>query len=469
MAAVTLFHDKARAWLRPVLIVILGFIIITIFQVQRMAAVRAADGVGYQGIEYSASGVENPTGEKPQSKLWYTANTWWGNLYNKDAGEYRIHWLDWTTQSWMDTGVATDDREASKADTLWDGTYLYVASGTDDGPGRLYRYTYANNDYTPSPGFPVTVTDHGMEALVLAKDSQGQLWITYTRSSSVYIAHSSGDDSTWVSPYVLPISGASGLKNDDISAIIAFQERIGVMWSNQEELKMYFAVHEDGAPDDSWQSIGAYDPSADDHINLKSLQADSAGNVFAVVKTSFSSLGEPGIVLLACTSGDCSAAGNWQAHVVYERVSGKQKTRPILLIDTENRDLYVFAADTGGGAIYYKKSSIDAISFADGTGTIFIDFDQDINDPSSTKQNLTSNTHLVVIASDNNYYYHNCLTLTEATECPDPAATPTPTATASSTPTPTATVTPTPTATPSPTPQGSEAVDLTLYLPLIQR
>ena len=478
MAGITLPISKARLWLRLVPIVILGFIIITIFQAQRMAVAQATD-IGYQDMEYKTSGISAPTGEKPQSKLWYADNTWWGNLYNKEADEYRIYRLDWLSQGWTDTGVTTDDRKASKADTLWDGTYLYVASGTSSGPGRLYRYTYENDQYSLSPGFPVPVTTHGMEAIVLAKDSLGTLWITYTRSSKVWVAHSIGDDATWGSPYELPVPGASGLAGDDISSIIAFEGRIGVMWSNQSELKMYFAVHNDGADDESWDSISAYNPSADDHINIKSLQADSAGNVFAVVKTSFSALGEPGIVLLACTGGNCTSAGDWQAHVVYERASGTKKTRPILLIDTENRDLYVFMADTGGGVIYYKHSDIDTINFPDGSGTPFIDFDASIDDPSSTKQNLTSNTHLVVIASDNEFYYHNCLTLTGATECPDPNAPPTPTAsptptvtaTPSPTPTMTATASPTPTmtATPSPTPVGSDPGDETIYLPLIRR
>lgn len=469
MAAVTLLISRARAWLRLLPVLILGFIIITLFQAQRMATAQAGD-IGYQDMEYSAGGVSSPTGEKPQSKLWYADNTWWGNLYNNQAGEYRIYKLDWWTQDWSDTGVTTDDREGSRADTLWDGNHLYVASGISGGPAKLYRYTYAGGQYTLDPGFPVDVTGHGMEALVLARDSLGNLWITYTSSNRVWVAHTiGGDDTNWMEPYELPVPGASGLGNDDISAIIAFEGRIGVMWSNQSDLKMYFAVHTDGASDETWPWISAYNPSADDHINVKSLHADDAGNVFAVVKTSFSGNGEPGIVLLACTGGSCTTAADWQAHVVYERQPGPKKTRPILLIDTENRDLYVFMADTSGGVVYYKKSSIDAITFPGGEGTPFIDFNQDIDDPSSTKQNLTESTHLVVIASDNTHYYHNCLTLTELNECPGPqpppTATPSPTSTATPSPTPTITPSPTPTATPSPTPEAGGGI----YLPVIRR
>jgi hypothetical protein len=385
----------------------------------------AADAdVGFQDMNFNTSGVSDPTGQKPQSKLWYNDGLWWGDFYSKGNGAYHIYALDWETQVWSDTGIALDDRENSWADVLWDGTFLYVASGTKSGPGRLYRYTYDANPldgkpYKLSPGFPVQVTSHGMEALVMAKDGTGSLWITYTNGSKVYVAHSAGSDSTWTTPYVLPVPEASGLLGDDISSIVAYDGHIGVMWSNQNLKNMVFATHVNGALDSQWQGVSSYTPSADDHINLKSLHSDSAGNVFAVVKTSFSNVGEPAIVLLACTGADCKLATSWEAHTVYARTASSQRTRPILLLDSENHDVYVFMATSNGGPIRYKKSSIDALNFPTGGETIFIDYGSGISDPTSTKQNLTSSTGLVVAASSGSYYYHNCLTLTSSVECPD--------------------------------------------------
>jgi hypothetical protein len=397
----------------------------------KQATVNAAAdaNIGYRDMAFSTSGVSDPTGQKPQSKLWYNDGHWWGDFYSKGNGAYHIYALDWETQGWSDTGIALDDRENSWADVLWDGTFLYVASGTTSGPGRLYRYTYDANPldgkpYKLSPGFPVEVTSHGMEALVMAKDGTGTLWITYTNGKKVYVAHSVGNDSSWITPYVLPVPEASGLLGDDISSIVAYDGHIGVMWSNQTLMNMVFATHVNGALDNQWQSVSSYTPSADDHINLKSLHADSAGNVFAVVKTSFSNVGEPSIILLACTGGDCKLATSWEAHTVYTRPASSQRTRPILLLDSEHRDVYVFMATSSGGPIRYKKSSIDALNFPANGEMIFIDYGSGINDPTSTKQNLTSSTGLVVAASDGGYYYHNCLTLTSATECPDPNSIP---------------------------------------------
>ncbi len=411
-----------------VMLVTLFLVVVYLLSVQtRPEVVSAAEdaNIGFIDMEYKTSGVSDPTGQKPQSKLWYNDGRWWGDFYSKGQGAYHIYALDWQTQVWSDTGVALDDREKSWADVLWDGTYLYVASGTTSGPGRLYRYTYDANPsdgkhYKLSPGFPVEITDHGMEAIVLDKDSMGNLWVTYTKSSKVYVAHSDGSDSSWITPYVLPVAGATGLWDDDISSIVAYDGHIGVMWSNQSLNNIVFAAHVDGAADNQWQGVNTYTLSADDHLNLKSLRSDSAGNVFAVAKTSFSNVGEPSIILLACTSGDCRSVSNWEGHTVYTRPAASQRTRPILLLDTDNREVYVFMATTGGGPIRYKKSSFDAINFPANGEAIFIDYGGGINDPTSTKQNLTGATGLVVAASDGSYYYHNCMTLTDVAECPDP-------------------------------------------------
>jgi len=83
---------------------------------------------GYKDQSYSP--VSAPTGEKPQSKLWFNDGYWWGSLFNSGTEEFRIHRLNWATQTWTDTGVALDDRPSTRADVLWDGGAgkLYVAS-----------------------------------------------------------------------------------------------------------------------------------------------------------------------------------------------------------------------------------------------------------------------------------------------------------------------------------------------------
>jgi Ca2+-binding RTX toxin-like protein len=108
--------------------------------------------------------------------------------------------------------------------------------------------------------------------------------------------------------------------------------------------------------------------------------------------------------------------GKWKQPVTFGRVQDDH-TRPIVIIDEQNRNLYMFAtAPVNGGTIYYKQAPLDRISFANGKGTPFIQSSADptVNNATSTKQNVNSASGLVVLASDTNskYYLHNTLNLT---------------------------------------------------------
>ena len=409
---------------------------------------QAVVDVGYRAFAYN--GTSAPTGQKPQSKLWFNDGSWWGSLYNSSAGDFFIYRYNWTANSWSSTGTRLDDRNNASADTLWDEATnkLYVASaGTSSSnsgdSARLYRYSYnsSTDTYSLDSGFPVTVVTGGMEVIVFTKDSTGKLWMSYTRSNRVYATHSTTSDSTWITPYVLPLSGAANLISDDISAIVAYDGKIGIMWSNQNDWAMYFGIHVDGAPDSQWTLSPALQMPeyADDHINLKSLQADSSGKVFAAVKTSLNASSSPLILLLWLDN-----QGSWQRRTF--GTVDNDHTRAIVLIDEENRRVHMFAAAPccSGGVIYHKESSLDNINFPSGMGTPFIQrgTDNTINNPTSTKQNLNSTTGLLVMAGDDNshYYVYNRMSL--------PATGPTATRTQTRTPTRTSTLAPTLTGTP---------------------
>ncbi|MFL5800954.1 MAG: hypothetical protein ACJ8CR_04355 [Roseiflexaceae bacterium] len=450
-------------------------------------ATAAPADIGYRDFQFGSSCTATPTGEKPESKLWWNDGSWWGSLCAPD-NTYHIYRLDLANQSWVDTGTRIDDRPSTKADTLWDGQKLYVASHvftTSGAPtssasqwGRLYRYSYntGTKTYSLDAGFPVTVTRGKSETLVLEKAPSGQLWVTYTESSKVMVNHSIGSDSVWATPFVLPVSGASNLKSDDISSIITFDRgtaspKVGVLWSNQNDKKMYFAIHLDGMNEAVWAGFGVYvntsdSPSAaDDHINIK-LQSDGVG-VYAVTKTSNSGT-QPLIILHSCPSA-CSSAGSWTHTTVYRR--DENHTRAILLLDTTHRKVNIFSTtpETGGN-IYRVVFDIDTLSSSSvpESKTLFIQNapDTKLNNSTSTKQTVNSTTGLVVLASDEGtrYYLHNYDALSGA---PPATATPTntlpPSATATRTPTNTPTSTPTPTATPTSTatPTGTQLATAT--------
>jgi hypothetical protein len=382
-------------------------------------AAAAEANAGYIGPSffYNPSGqpkpnvVVSPTGEKPQSKLWHAGGRWWASMFSPAARQYRIFALDWKTQRWAGTGTPIDDRPQTKADCLWDGARLYVVSGGGvestgrDLDARLYRYSFAGGVYRLDAGFPVTVRAGGAEAIAIAKDTAGRLWITYTQQGKVYVRHSTTSDAAWGAPFVVPAAGANAsVSADDISAIVAYDGKIGVLWSNQGDDAFYFAYHVDGAPASSW--IGGVAARrgdlADDHINIASLQSDRAGSVFAVVKTSMSGGSQPSIAVLV---GSKQSGGSLAWRRVTVTNGSQRQTRPIMLIDTSNRRMYVFTADEGGGAIFYKVSDLDDLAFEANTpGTPFIRHAgyPYFNDPTSTKQSVDAATNLVVLASYDN-------------------------------------------------------------------
>ena len=387
-----------------------------------------AQDVGY--VDQSYAGVSKPTGEKPQSKLWIAGGTWWGTLWDTASQDYHIFRFDRESQSWTDTGVLIDERSSASPDAYWDGTRLYVVSAgrsetTSTQAPRIYRFSFnaATQTWTRDSGFPVTIGNGGTEAVTLAKDSTGTLWVTYTQGAKVYLQHSvNGDDKVWTARYQLPTpAGQSDVDPDDIAAIVAYDgDKVGVMFSNQRLQVMYFASHTDGTSDQTWNLVAAYQrpEGADDHMNLKSLQADESGRVFAAVKASHDLPTDPEIHLLALRLD-----GTWTSHPIFTVAEGH--TRAIVLIDSEHRRLHVFAAAPccAGGVIYTKSSPLDNLRFEPGMGTPFISNSAhtQINNPTSTKQNLDSSTGLLVLAGDDDTdrYLHNYVSLGTGPPTPD--------------------------------------------------
>jgi len=381
--------------------------------------VTAAATVGwtsYRDQPIADAGIA-PTGSKPESKLWWNDGSWWASMWSS-AGGFHIFKLSGDHQTWVDTGVQLDDRGGTRADVLWDGAHLYVAShvfsacgcstSAPGHPARLYRYSYdgALKTYSLDSGFPVTINDTSTETLVIDKDSTGSIWATWAQDNVVQVAHTLGGDQSWGAPYALPVTGAATLNGDDISSVVAFGgSKIGIMWSNQTDSAMYFSVHVDGTADSAWSVSRNAVPGpnyADDHISLRSLQADGSGRIFAAVKTSLDSIPNPNpnaplIMLLVRDPG----TGDWSNNV-FGRV-GDNHTRSIVMIDEQNNVIHMFATSpvTGGG-IYEKTSPLNAISFASGLGTrvLFDPNSLDMNNVTSTKQNVNSTTGLVILASN---------------------------------------------------------------------
>ncbi|MEO6577398.1 MAG: hypothetical protein ABIO99_00655, partial [Candidatus Limnocylindria bacterium] len=223
-----------------------GVLIGLIFATLSPAAAGAALGdIGVEGPSY-AGASSSPTGEKPESKAWFNDGLWWASLWDTASSRYEIFRFSVASGTWTSTNVPLDTRSNSRADTLWDGSKLYVASHVFSAtpatgyPSNLYRFSYsAATGYTldVQDGWPQQINTYRSESLVIDKDSTGQLWATWVQGASgsreVWVNRTISGDSTWGTPFKLPGNGTS-VADDDISSVVAFGgDKIGVFWSNQ--------------------------------------------------------------------------------------------------------------------------------------------------------------------------------------------------------------------------------------------
>jgi hypothetical protein len=397
------------------------------------AAPAAVPGTTYRDFVFENATIKAPTATKAQSKLWYADGTWWAGMLQPSSNQLHIFRLDWATQRWADTGTLVDERPSADPDFLWDGTHLYVVSaGRAASPrhaARVLRFSFdkAADRYTLDPNFPVTVTLGGTSAAVITVDSKGVVWVAYQADGRVWVNHSLGHDAQWREPYQLPVPGTV-VDPNDLASIVSFGPgRIGVMWSNQLNDSVFFSTHVDGAPDDQWsapETVVDGQGSSDDHINLKTFPLLGGGTgVVAALKTSNDALLNPNglapLILLAVREGP----DRWAIHQV-SRVQDKH-SRAIVMVDADARQFYVAATTpANGGTIVYKKAAIDDPVFDSGTGTPLVQSATDIkiSNATSTKQFLTKESGLLVLASDNDTgrYLHGVADLGAGLPAADP-------------------------------------------------
>jgi Bacterial Ig-like domain len=433
----------SRFWTATIIVVA-----VALLSVITARAVTFLSVAGFGDFSYGSIVQAEPTDGRPESKLWFNDGLWWGNLYNPVDNEYQIFHLDWNSQNWVTTGVTTDVRPDSRADVLWDGvnSKLYVLSHVkEENPSqtnnpenwaRLYRYSYDavadtySLDVDFDPG--VSVNEDRTRTVVLDKDSTGRLWVTYvsreigSSTYQVYVNYTttSNEDDIWGTPYALSFPEAT-VNLDAISSVIAFTDeegpKVGVAWSNElaNEFgdKFYFATHLDSEnPDTGWELQTEFTDAitypANNHLNIAK---SPNGQLFFAIKTMAT---EPGQPLIALVARDTDGS------YYFRSVSpvGSNDTRPIVIYYAGSNDpgdeyLYVFTVSnpTGGVVCYVRALVTDPLSgmtftpancSVDGgpatatrvlADTTLYSF---ISDVTSTKQGLTNDTDIVVLAAD---------------------------------------------------------------------
>jgi methionine-rich copper-binding protein CopC len=398
---------------------------------------RAAVGVPvtYVSANQFGSGVASPSADKPQSKLWYLDGSWWALMVPGNGTAVTIHEL-MPDHSWRNTGTVVDSRINSTGDALWStqSSKLWVASRVSGAATVVSRYTYntTNRAWSADAGFPVAISGGGTESAAIDQEQGGlqRYWITYTRSSIVWVSHST--DSTgnsWVAPFRPSVPDTS-IASDDLSSVIAFGSSIGVMYSDQNSGAFRFAIHNNADPDATWrvEEISQGLNFADDHINLKQLTGDAQGRVFAAVKTSAGDVAgaSPDAMLVGVLTrtGAANAVGSWA--VAQAGSVADDHSRPQIMIDQTNQELYFFAtAPVDGGDIYYKKTPLSNVQFGPGRGAPFVDAPFVVNNATTAKDPATAASGLVVVAASTGQrrYVHAEMELAGRTADPAPTVT----------------------------------------------
>ena len=346
------------------------------------------------------SSTAKNTSEKPQSKVWMHDNIWWAVIpVDPDPpgvdGTYiwRLVGNTWTQELFLTSATKI------KADTKVDGDTTHILLFRD-GSSKLASVEYVPSSQTYKLwSTRETLVDidlgvSGVETATIDIDSEGRMWLAYnilntsTNDDDIKIMWSNSPFSNWSDPFVLK----SSVDSDDLCAVTAFDgDKIGVLWSNQNDEQFQFKYHLDSDVPTVWSAEELASPNttgeiADDHINL----AVNGGTIYAAIKTSLSGGDNITIGLLERKNNI------WTLY----NVTKSGGTRPIVLFDETNSEIFVLYTTNSISAddIGYKTSSSSPISFS----SLTILKAGSFNNVTSTKQNF--NDKVVILYSTNDIW-----------------------------------------------------------------
>ena len=326
--------------------------------------------------------VTDSTGEKPQSKLWQYAGTWWAVLPTtavSPAGTWI--WRLNPDDTWSNVVQISSDTDV-QADAKAVGGVTHILLHGSSPKLVSVQYNATGNTYEPWSSRPTatSISLPNSETATIDIDSTGRMWLATENGANLNVYYSDAPYTSFTGPITL----ANNINDDDIGVVTALPNgTIGVLWSNQNTQRFGFKVHVDGQLPTTWsadevpasgsaQNVGL--GMADDHLNV-AVAAD--GTLYAAVKTSYDTAGYPKIALLIRRPN-----GTWDP--LYE--VDQSGTRGIVLLNEQDQTVrVVYTSSEGFNDIVVKKSSMSTIAFGSRSTLIT----GGVNDVTSTKQNWT--------------------------------------------------------------------------------
>ncbi len=358
-------------------------------------AVHGAPPVG--GPEtFTTIPVTDSTGEKPQSKLWRHAGTWWAVLPSAAVSPSGTWiWRLNPDDTWSNVRHISTKTDV-QADAKSDGAVTHILLHGPSPELVSVQYNATGNTYEPWSSRPAAtlVSLPGSEIATIDLDSTGRMWLATENGANLNVHYSDAPYTSFAGPVTL----ANNINGDDIGVVTALpNDTIGVLWSNQTTQRFGFKVHVDGQLATTWSAdevpaSGSALPvglgMADDHLNVK---VASDGTLYAGVKTSYDTAGYPKIALLIRRPN-----GTWDP--LYE--VDQNGTRGIVLLNEQDDTVrLVYTSSEGFNDLVTKKSSTSSISFSP-RSTLITD---DVNDATSTKQNWTVEVPVMAASASTAY------------------------------------------------------------------
>ena len=247
--------------------------------------------------------VSANTANKPQSKVWLHADTWWAVAPSTSVAPSGTWiWRLESDDSWTNVLQISSDT-GTRADAKAVGSVTHIL--LHDGSPELVSVEHVpvTNTYQlwTTRLAATAISLSGSETATIDVDSADRMWLATESGTDIDVYYSDSPYSSFTGPVTL----ASGVHSDDIAVVVALpNSTVGVLWSNQVTDRFGFKVHEDGTDPTIWgtdevpasqsaQGVGS--GMADDHLNVA---VASDATLYAAVKTSYDTGGYPKIALL---------------------------------------------------------------------------------------------------------------------------------------------------------------------------
>jgi hypothetical protein len=292
--------------------------------------------------------VPAATQDKPQCKLWFAYGRWWAWLPQLDGsaiyergsrGWLRLQHLDRFLKGLpgqADVLLVGDRVRAALVgrDRLAVAELVYDPGADSYRSGEL-RTEFSFEDAT------VGSRDTSLESATLCEDRLGNWWVAYDRNRKIFVNRIPSPGKSWSKPFLI----ADGIHPDDICSLYSLEDRIGVIWSDQERDVVCVREHLHVSASDDWMPesyVAKGGRTADDHLHCA---VDRQGRVFVASKNSVDREGWPQHVLRVRGSD-----GGWANFEYANLTKTVSPTRPICVVGAEAGQLWLLHTAGSKGA-----------------------------------------------------------------------------------------------------------------------